>query len=66
MIFWNTRVEIESTVALTQAHADAAFADIEQAVHSLDFSKIKPIPYMGFEFNIGGNFVLYLYLNSKL
>ena len=39
------------------APADAAFADIQQAVHSLDFSKIKPIPHVGFEFNSEGNFV---------
>ena len=57
--FWRALIRV---IAL----ADAAFADIQQAVHSLDFSKIKPIPLVGFEFNSESNFVLYLYLNSKL
>ena len=38
---------------------DAAFADIEQAVLSFDFSIIKPILHPGFEFNSEGNFVLH-------
>ena len=45
---------------------DAAFADVEQAVLSLDCSKIKGIPYHGFEFNSEGNFFIALTLNSKL
>ena len=48
--FWRALIRV---IAL----ADAAFADIQQAVHSLDFSKIKPIPHVGFEFNSEGNFV---------
>ena len=38
---------------------DAASADVEKAVISLDYSKIKGIPYHGFEFNNEGNFVLH-------
>ena len=47
----------ETTVYATSP--DAAFADVEQAVLSLDCSKIKGIPYHGFEFNSEGNFLLH-------
>ena len=44
---------------VTQAHDDAAFADIEQAVHSLDFSKIKPIRHMSYVLNSIVKAILY-------
>ena len=53
-----TMVTSETTVYAT--FPDADFADVEQAaVLSLDYSKIKGIPYHGFEFNSEGNFVLH-------